>query len=198
MKAGAISRLFLAVPIAMMQSFGRGDRRHLWNAICIWVRRIYNNMEVTTEFLGNSRFEVQARGHRVICDQPTDNGGADAGMTPPEFLLASLATCAAYYAAQYLKARDLPTEDLRVRVTAEKAKQPARLDRFRIEVIAPCLDERHQAGILRAAKSCLIHNTLLSQPSIEVVYHQERSAILGSGSGNRVSPAITHREPASF
>jgi uncharacterized OsmC-like protein len=126
-------------------------------------------MEVTAAFLGDSRFEVQARGHRVICDQPADNGGSDAGMTPPEFLLAALATCAAYYAAQYLNARHLPAEDLKVRVSAEKAQQPARLSSFRIEVTAPGLDERHQAGILRAAKACLIHNTLLSQPSIEIV-----------------------------
>ncbi len=133
-------------------------------------------MEVTAEFLGEQRFEVQARGHRVICDQPADNGGSDTGMTPPEFLLASLATCAAYYAAQYLKVRKLPAEDLKVRVSAEKAQQPARLDRFRIEVIAPGLDERHQTGILRAAQACLIHNTLLGQPSIKTVVHSERVA----------------------
>ena len=126
-------------------------------------------MEVTAEFLGDSRFEVQARGHRVICDQPADNGGSDAGMTPPEFLLAALATCAAYYAAQYLNARHLPSEDLKVRGSAEKAQQPARLSSFRIEVTAPGRDERHQEGILRATKACLIHNTLLAQPSIEVV-----------------------------
>jgi putative redox protein len=126
-------------------------------------------MEVIAEFLDGARFEVQARGHRVICDQPVDNGGSDAGMTPPEFLLSSLATCAAYYAAQYLKTRQLPANDLKVRVSAEKAQQPARLAAFRIEVIAPGLDERHQAGILRAAKACLIHNTLLGQPAIDIV-----------------------------
>jgi putative redox protein len=126
-------------------------------------------MEVTAEFIGDLRFEVQARGHRLICDQPADDGGADTGMTPPEFLLASLATCAAYYAAQYLKVRKLPAENLRVRVSAEKAQQPSRLSSFRIEVTAPGVDERHQLGILRAAKACLIHNTLLGQPSIDIV-----------------------------
>ena len=125
-------------------------------------------MEVTAQFLEDFKFEVAARGHRVICDQPVENGGADAGMTPPEFLLASLATCAAYYAAQYLKTRQLPAQDLKVRVHAEKAAAPARLASFRIEVTVPELDDRHQAGILRAVKSCLIHNTLLGGPSIEI------------------------------
>jgi putative redox protein len=125
-------------------------------------------MEVSARYLENTKFEVAARGHRVICDQPLDNGGADAGISPPEFLLASLATCAGYYAAQYLNARKLPALDLKVRVVAEKATQPARLASFRIEVTAPGLDERHQAGILRAVKSCLIHNTLLGMPAIEI------------------------------
>ena len=125
-------------------------------------------MEVSAHYLGETKFEVAARGHRVICDQPTDNSGADEGMTPPEFLLASLATCAGYYATQYLKARGLPAKDLKVRVTAVKAAQPARLASFEIEVTMQGLEERHQAGVLRAVKACLIHNTLLGGPSIGI------------------------------
>ena len=125
-------------------------------------------MEVNVQHLGNSRFEVRARGHRLICDQPGGNGGSDAGMTPPELLLASLATCAGYYAAEYLKTRGLPAGDLHVRVVAEKAKNPARLGSFHLEVTAPGLDERHQSGILRAVKLCLVHNTLLHAPEIEI------------------------------
>src|SRR5260370_1053468 len=106
-------------------------------------------MEVRIQHLGNVKFEATARGHRVVCDQPPDNGGADAGMTPPEFLLVSLGTCAGFYAAQYLKLHSLPALGLEINVSAEKAKAPARLGRFRIEVIAPGLDERHEAGILR-------------------------------------------------
>jgi uncharacterized OsmC-like protein len=128
-------------------------------------------MEVSVRYLGETKFEVAARGHRVICDQPVDNGGADEGMSPPEFLLASLATCAGYYAAQYLKTRGLPAEDLKVQVAAQKAAPPARLAAFEIEVTAIDLDERHQAGILRAVKACLIHNTLLGGPSIEITVH---------------------------
>jgi uncharacterized OsmC-like protein len=126
-------------------------------------------MEVTIQHLGDVKFEASARGHRVICDQPPDNGGSDAGMTPPEFLLVSLGTCAGFYAAQYLKVRSLAHEGLEVKVSAEKATVPARLGQFRIEVIVPGLDEQHQAGVLRAVKACLIHNTLIHAPAIETV-----------------------------
>ncbi|SPF32756.1 OsmC family protein [Candidatus Sulfopaludibacter sp. SbA4] len=131
-------------------------------------------MEVKIQHLGNVKFAAIARGHRVVCDQPPANGGADAGMTPPEFLLVSLGTCAGFYAAQYLKLHGLPADGLEIDVSAEKAKAPARLGTFRIEVTAPGLDERHEAGMLRAVQACLIHNTLLNAPAIETVV---RSAV---------------------
>jgi len=128
-------------------------------------------MEVEILHLGEVKFEATARGHRVICDQPATNGGLDSGMTPPEFLLVSLGTCAGFYAAQYLKTRSIPADGLKIRVTAEKAMQPARLGRFQIEVTTPELDPQHQAGILRAVKSCLVHNTLVNAPVIDIVLH---------------------------
>jgi uncharacterized OsmC-like protein len=128
-------------------------------------------MEITVQHLGDVKFEASTRGHRVICDQPPTNGGADQGMTPPEFLLVSLGTCAGFYAAQYLKTRSLPSQGLEIKVSAEKAMQPARLGQFRIEVIVPGLDPAHEAGILRAVKACLVHNTLVNAPAIETVVH---------------------------
>lgn len=125
-------------------------------------------MEVTAEYQGRAKFTVSARGHTVTCDQPRENGGADEGMTPPEFFLASLATCAGYYAAQYLNARGLPSAGLSLRLHAEKLLKPARLGALRIEVDAPDLPAMHTEGLLRSVKACLIHNTILSAPSIDV------------------------------
>jgi uncharacterized OsmC-like protein len=126
-------------------------------------------MEVRIQHLGNVKFEAAARGHRVICDQPPNNGGSDAGMTPPEFLLVSLGTCAGFYAAKYLETRSLAAKGLEVKVTAEKAAHPARVGSFCIELWVPGLDPAHEAGMLRAVKACLIHNTLLSAPAIQTV-----------------------------
>jgi putative redox protein len=48
-------------------------------------------LEVRVNHLGSVQFEVKARQHAIVCDQPAENGGHDEGMTPPELLLASLA-----------------------------------------------------------------------------------------------------------
>jgi uncharacterized OsmC-like protein len=133
-------------------------------------------MEIRVRHLDGVKFEAETRGHRIVCDQPAGNGGGDAGMTPPEFLLASLGTCVGFYAAQYLRNHKLSQQGLEVIVHAGKAPAPARLATFRIEVTAPGLAAEHEAGIMRAINACLIKNTLALPPNIETVLHTEQLA----------------------
>ena len=133
-------------------------------------------MEVSIEHLGGVQFEVKAREHRLVSDQPEEAGGNNDGMTPPELMLASLGSCAAYYAVDYLKRKNLLVDGTRVRVTADKIKpmirpgQPptgARLDNFQIEVeVSRELTDEQHAGLENAVHNCLIHNTLLTPPRV--------------------------------
>jgi len=126
-------------------------------------------MEVTVEHLGAVQFEIKARQHSIASDQPAENGGFDEGMTPPELFLAALGSCAGFYVAQYLRKHKLANEGTQVRVTAEKLKNPARLDNFRIQVDPPVeLDDEHRRGAEQAVHHCLIHNTLLHPPQIAI------------------------------
>lgn len=134
-------------------------------------------MELTVSYLGNVQFEAETRGHKIICDQPESNQGDDEGMTPPELLMASLATCAGFYAVQYLKARNLQTEGVRVKVSAGKVKSspetgPARIDPFHIELEVPGLaDGKHVEGVRRSVEKCLIKATLQHPPTITMEVH---------------------------
>jgi uncharacterized OsmC-like protein len=140
--------------------------------------RGFMSLEAKITYLDGIRFQVSARNHEITSDQPVENGGADTGMTPPELLLASLGSCVAYYAAEYLRARSMPASGLNVAVSAQKAQKPARLTDFRIELSVPGVeDQRHRDGILRAAKSCLIHNTLLNAPTIEIELDKKNTEI---------------------
>src|SRR5512146_1796207 len=126
-------------------------------------------MEVKVSHLGQVKFNIQSRSHSILCDQPVENGGEDAAMTPPELMLASIGSCAAFYAVQYLKTRNLADSGVEVSVTAEKLKGPARLGNFKIRVEYPViLDEEHTEGLMRSVKHCLIHNTLLAPPVIDI------------------------------
>jgi uncharacterized OsmC-like protein len=126
-------------------------------------------MEVKVKRIDRFKFNIEARSHSVISDQPAENGGEDAGMTPPELMLASLGACAEFYAVQYLRTRKLNDCGVEVTVTAEKLMQPARLGNFLIHVTCPAeLSAEQTEGLRRSVHHCLIHNTLLSSPSVEI------------------------------
>ena len=63
-------------------------------------------------------------------------------------------------------------------MSAEKATQPARLASFRIEVEAPgAEDPKHHQGLVRAVEKCLIHNTLLHTPTLNIVVQPVPAAV---------------------
>lgn len=127
-------------------------------------------MDIKVEHLGGVQFEIKARGHSIVSDQPVNAGGFDEGMTPPELLLASLGSCAGYYAAEYLRKNKLASEGTRVLVSCDKVSKPvARMTDFVIEVNAPVELTPEQLGRMESAvEHCLIHNTLLNSPKISI------------------------------
>jgi uncharacterized OsmC-like protein len=126
-------------------------------------------MKVTAIHDQKMQFRIEARQHVLLSDQPVENGGEDEGMTPPELFLASLASCAAFYAAQYLAVRNLASGGIEVEVEADKLRDPARLGNLRLSVKSPVsLNADQQLGMERAVHRCLIHQTLLQPPSISI------------------------------
>lgn len=125
-------------------------------------------MDIKVRCRGGKKFEMTARSHQVLSDQPLNNDGADSAMTPPELFLSALGACAAYYASEYLRARGLPDEELAIHVSGEKGDKPVRIVSIRFEVIAPGLTQRHRDGLLRAVDSCFLKHTLNKPPAMDV------------------------------
>ena len=132
-------------------------------------------MEVRIRHIKGNQFEANTRGHRVLCDQPTENHGDNAGMTPPELFLASIGACAMHYGAEYLRTRGLPLPGLDIRITGTKGGQPVRVAEIDLSVNVPALDSRHRQGLIRAIEACLLHRTLLNPPRIGVKLASEET-----------------------
>jgi putative redox protein len=124
-------------------------------------------MEVRIRHGKDHQSEAFARFHRVVCDQPFDEGGSDTGMTPPELMLSALGCCAMYYAVEFLHARGLEP-DIELRVSAVKGGQPVRLVEIGIEVDAAGLSARARAGLIKAIEACLLERTLAYPPVVKV------------------------------
>lgn len=86
-------------------------------------------MEVKITHLNQVKFAIHSRSHSILCDQPAENGGEDTGMTPLELMLASLGSCAAFYAVQYLKTRNLDDSGVEVRSSPRYAESLHRIER---------------------------------------------------------------------
>ena len=87
---------------------------------------------------GGEAYAITTRGHTVLVDQPADAGGGDTAATPTELLVASLASCVAYYAGRYLARHGLEHDGLKV--VAEftmAADRPARVGAVRLRIAVP-------------------------------------------------------------
>jgi uncharacterized OsmC-like protein len=71
-------------------------------------------LPMRVEHRGGDQFDINVRGHLVRVDQPVKDGGEDTAPTPTELLIASLASCVAFYVRRYLARHDLPTDGLAV------------------------------------------------------------------------------------
>ena len=112
--------------------------------------------------------EVEIREHRLIVDEPEDNGGTDQGPSPSELLAASLATCTAITIEMYAKRKEwgLGTVQVAVDYTAATADEPPTFD-VTITLGAE-LSEESQEKIIVIAGKCPVHRTLKHQ---DVVIH---------------------------
>jgi putative redox protein len=106
-----------------------------------------------------ARFTISVRDHEVIVDQPIAAGGADAGPTPTEMFVGSLAACAAFYGRTYLARRGLP-DSVDVDALWHVGKRPDRVAAVELLVHAPGVPEDKAAAFHRVLDSCLVHNSI--------------------------------------
>ena len=105
--------------------------------------------------------EVEARTHTLVADEPTENGGADAGPRPSELLASALASCTAITVELYAERKGWELGAVEVAVAASGA--PAEGTRFDVRVSIPeRLDTEQLSRIETIASKCPVARTLTS------------------------------------
>jgi putative redox protein len=124
---------------------------------------------VRVEHWGGDKFDINVRGHVVRVDQPVRDGGEDTAPSPTEPLIASLASCGAFYARRYLARHNLPTDGLAVEATFAMGAKPARVAAIDVRLIVPAgVPVERLDALLAVATHCTVHNTLDSEPEVSV------------------------------
>jgi uncharacterized OsmC-like protein len=125
---------------------------------------------VTVRHVDGDAYAITARGHGVLTDQAVADGGTDAAATPTELLVASLASCVAFYTGRYLVRHGLDRAGLAV--TAEfamAAGRPARVGAVRLRITVPGgVPPQRTGALLAVASHCTVHNTLRQQPDVSI------------------------------
>lgn len=93
------------------------------------------------------------------------------GITPPDTLLASLASCIGVYIRKYGEGSGLGLNDFSVTAEAEFCRdKPACFKEIRVSVDlkGAGLDERRKNALLEFIKNCPVHNTLHADPQVDI------------------------------
>ena len=126
-------------------------------------------MPMEVRFPGGVAVEAVHAGMTIRTDQPVAAGGGGSAPSPFDLFLASMATCAGFYALRFCQERGLPTEGLGVTMDWERSPETKLISRVRISVKLPeGFPEKYRAAILRATDQCAVKKHLVSPPAIDV------------------------------
>jgi len=127
-----------------------------------------SEMEIT--FPGGVAVEAHLAGTTIRTDQPEKYGGGGTAPAPFDLFLASIGTCAGYYALRFCQERQIPSDGLGIGMTWERNPATKLIARIRIEMtLPPGFPEKYRGAILRAAEQCAVKKHLMEAPAIDVV-----------------------------
>ena len=143
-------------------------------------------MEIKVNFLDNLRLEAKFDDFTVVTDQPIRYKGDGSAPSPFDYFLASSALCAAYFVRVYCKARDIPTENIRLSQNNIVDPENRYNQIFRIQVELPeDISDKDRQGILRSIDRCTVKKVVQTGPDfqIETVENldEDAQALLGTG-----------------
>ncbi len=124
---------------------------------------------IEVRFPGGRKVEAVVGGHAVLTDQPVSAGGEDAGPSPFDLFLASIAACSGFYALRFCQERRIETAGLKVSMEIERDPARKRVERLKIAVDLPeGFPERYRDALLRAIGQCTVKRHLEEPPAIEL------------------------------
>jgi len=126
-------------------------------------------MNMTVAYKGGSRFDITSGSHTVVADQPVEDGGQDAGMSPVELFVGSLASCIGYFVGRYCARHKIACEGFTVDAEWSYAEQPHRVGSLSMRINLPAqLTPDQRERLLKVAHGCTVHQSIAVPPAIRI------------------------------
>lgn len=126
-------------------------------------------MAATSEILvtlpGGRRVDAQVGRHRVVTDQPVENGGEDTAPSPYQLFLAAIGTCAGIFVQGFCAKRGLPTEGIAIRERPFQDPETGALERVELDIeLPPDFPEKYRDALVRVVDQCSVKRAIQAQP----------------------------------
>jgi len=126
-------------------------------------------MKLTATFHGGTRYDIASGKHRIVTDQTVEDGGQDAGMSPVDLFVGSVASCVAYFVGQFCARHDISRDGLTIEANWAMAEQPHRVGHIDIGIHLPHrMTAEQKERLLKVAHGCTVHQSIAVTPTIGI------------------------------
>jgi putative redox protein len=135
-------------------------------------------MSLTVVHHSGSRFDIVSGPHTIVTDQPVEDGGADAGLSPVDLFVGSLAACVGYFVGRYCARHDIPREGLTVDAEWAMAERPHRVGIITLSIHLPHpITPDHRERLLKVAHGCTVHQSIAVPANVAIHLDQHSGAV---------------------
>ena len=126
-------------------------------------------MSMQISFPGGVSVAAQAGDFSILTDQPEASGGENSAPSPYALFLASIGTCAGFFALRFCQQRDISIEGLGLSLDIERAPESRQLCKVKIDIQLPDgFPEKYRKAIIKATDQCAVKQAIIAQPEFEV------------------------------
>ena len=123
-------------------------------------------MEIT--FTGGLKVRAELDGLTVDTDQPIASGGGGGAAGPYDLFLASLGTCAGFFALRFMQQRGIDPAGARLTLATDKDPETVLAATVRIDLELPHdFPDKYRQAIVRAMDQCKVKRQLEHPPVVE-------------------------------
>jgi putative redox protein len=141
-------------------------------------------MEIT--FTGGLKVRAELDGLTVDTDQPIASGGGGEAAGPYDLFLASLGTCAGFFALRFMQQRGIDSTGARLTLATDKDPETGLAATVRIALELPHdFPDKYRQAIVRAMDQCKVKRQLEHPPVVEATTSL-------SGSAASLADSATH------
>ena len=124
---------------------------------------------IDVSFPSGKRVDARIGNLIVPTDQSVENGGTGKAPEPFQLFLASIATCAGIYALEFCRAREVPTDGMRLTLTYEMDEKDEVCERVSMDLKVPeGFPEKYKKAVVRVMDLCGVKKHIFKPPEFVI------------------------------